>query len=76
MVYNITSKGLNVVLWSQHFMLTTMSTHMRAIQHATSMRYIDIGEIFPNFMMQKSIQKKNVVVVTHIWSKDPRLEDW
>ena len=55
MIYNVTSRGLNNVLWFPYFTLTTMSTHMIAIKRVTNMRDINIGEIFLKLMMHKSL---------------------
>ena len=76
MVYNGTSSGLNEVLWAPHFMLPTMSTQMREIQLGTNMGDINIGEIFLNFIMHKSLRHFWGVDVKHIQSEDPKLVDW
>ena len=55
MIYNVTSRGLNNVLWFPYFTLTTMSTHMIAIKRVTNMGDINIGEIFLKLMMHKSL---------------------
>ena len=55
MIYNVTSRGLNDVLWSPYFTLPTMSTYMIAIKLVTNTGDINIGEIFLKLMMHKSL---------------------
>ena len=56
MVYNGTSIYLNNLLWNTHFMLPTISTQIRSIQNGTNIEDINIGEMFLNFMMHKSLR--------------------
>ena len=66
MIYNVTSRGLNNVLWFPYFRIPTMSTHMIAIKLVTNMGDINICEIFLKFMMHKSLRVFCGVDDTHI----------
>ena len=68
MVYNGKSRILNKVQLTPHFALPNMYTHMRAIQHGTNMGGINIGEMFLNFTMHKSLRNAFGVDATHILS--------
>jgi hypothetical protein len=56
MVYDSTKSGLNVSLWPPWFPLPTIEMHLRSIVPGLYMGDIDIGDMFLNFMLHKSIQ--------------------
>ncbi len=56
MVYDSTKSGLNVSLWPPWFPLPTIEMHLRSIVPGLYMGNIDIGDMFLNFMLHKSIQ--------------------
>ena len=76
MVYNSTSRGLNELLWAPYSTISTMPTQIRSIQHSTNMGNIDVGEMFLNFVVQKSLIKSCRVDVPHIPHEDPKLVYW
>jgi hypothetical protein len=51
-VYNATSSGLNSYLWSPWFALPTINMLLRALEDGTFMSYLDIAEMFLNFMLE------------------------
>ena len=57
MLFKVTYSELNMVLWSTHFTLPNIFTHMGDIQISRSMGDINIGELFLNFMMHKSLRE-------------------
>ena len=66
MVYNDTSSGINDVLWDPHFTLPTIYIQMRDIKPGSIMVYIDIGEMFINFILHQSLWRFCMVDVTHM----------
>lgn len=81
MVYNGTSSGLNDALWAPHFTLPTVQTQLRSLVEGTHMADLDIGEMFLNFMLHKTIRAFYGVDVKFFQSTDPDFEvgrpsDW
>jgi hypothetical protein len=65
MVYNRTSSGLNDVLWVPSFPLPTVDTLLRAVHPHTWMADTDIGEMFLNFVLHRTLRELAGVDVTH-----------
>jgi hypothetical protein len=52
MVYNGTSSGLNDWLWVPWFPLPTITMLAREVEVGTHMGYLDVGEMFLNFILE------------------------
>ena len=56
MVYDGTKSGLNAVMWAPWFPLPTVESHLRVVDVNTYMGDLDIGEMFLNFVLTKTVQ--------------------
>ena len=56
MVYDGTSSGLNDALWAPAFWMPTPDTALRQVSYYTYCVDIDLGEMFLNFPMDRTIQ--------------------
>jgi hypothetical protein len=56
MVYDGTKSGLNEVLWAPWFPLPMIDSFLQSVEPGTWMADNDVGEMFLNFVLHKSIQ--------------------
>jgi hypothetical protein len=56
MVYDGTKSRLNENIWVPRFPLPMVNTHQRGVDSNTWMSDMDIGEMFLNFFLHKSMQ--------------------
>ena len=66
MVYNATSLGLNEAVFAPWFALSTVESHLRAVDVNTFMGDNDIGEMFLNFLLDVNICKYAGVDLTDL----------
>jgi hypothetical protein len=65
-VYNGTSCGLNDALFAPSFWLPTATTASRPLMYYTWMTDGDMGEMFLNFPMDKSIRSRSGIDITQM----------
>ncbi len=70
MVYDSTKSGLNASLWAPWFPLPTIEMHLRSIVPGLYIGDIDIGDMFLNFMLHKSIQPAGWCGLNSIYSEE------
>jgi hypothetical protein len=77
MVYDGTELGLNNVIWVPRFPLPTVDMMLRAVDSNTFMSYMDIGEMFLNFVLHESMQSLCGVDLTNYYGEGKLLwERW
>jgi hypothetical protein len=64
MVYDGSVSGLNDSMWIPGFALPTINTHLRAVEAETYMADVDVGEMFLNFILHKSLGSLSGVDLT------------
>jgi len=70
MAYDSTKSGLNASIWTPWFPLLTIEMHLCNIVPGLYMGNIDIGDMFLNFMLHKSIQPAAGVDLTPFFSEE------
>ena len=66
MVYNGTSSGINDCLFAPHFGLPTILYILRSLRPGYYQADMDVGEMFPNFILGEQLRPYSGVDVTHI----------
>ena len=56
LVYDATKSGLNGDVWTPWFVMSTIDSHLRAVETRTFMADCDASEIFLNFMLEPAIR--------------------
>lgn len=66
MVYNGTASGINECLFAPHFGLPTIQYVVRSLLPNYYQADMDVGEMFPNFMLGERLMPYSGVDITHI----------
>ena len=69
MVYNGTGFGLNDSIWALHFGLPTVRHTFRSMLSGYSQYNLDIGEMFPNFLLNDTMKEMPGVDIRYVRSK-------
>jgi hypothetical protein len=75
MVYDGTKSGLNAALWAPWFPLPTVDSLLRSVVPGTYMSDNDVGEMFLNFVLHRSIQERCGVDLTKFFPEEVESED-
>ena len=81
MVYDATRSGLNKAVWAPWFPMTTVVSHLRSVAAGTYMCDCDVGEMFPNFMLEPKLRPYAGVDITCLFPEDvtasmPSIRGW
>jgi hypothetical protein len=74
MVYNSTSSGINDCLFAPHFGLPTILYVLHSLRPGYSQAGIDVGEMFPNFILGEQLRPYSGVDITHIKTRPDDLQ--
>jgi hypothetical protein len=79
LVYDGLVSGLNLTIWVPQFFLSTIRTHLQAVDESKYMADMDIGKMFLNFILHKDLRVLAGVNLSHYFldkKASPLWEMW
>ena len=69
-VYDLTACGFNAELWEPYFWMPTLYTILDCATHVSWFGGVDVGEMFPNYPLDRDIRTFAWVDVSWIEGKE------